>query len=434
MSRDALTKTILGYIDDHQKDVLNTLKQYINFKSINMEQLLKGEQSEIAECQKWVSGELERLGYFDKVDIYEEAEGRPNVVGLRKGNGNGRSLQFNCHSDVVRVSNEQEQQWTTLSPFDGGVQDGKVWGRGTSDMKAGGTAMIYAIKALAANGVKLKGDLLLSFVDGEESGRADIGIFTLLDRGYTADFNIMCEPTNMEHIYHKTKGEIYFDIKIMGESTHICNRYRTIWPQKNKEDQVGVNAIDKMVRLINALNELERSWGMEYNDPSMDPGATTVTVSMIKGGESFSAQAGECEMTIASMFAPQLSVADVRKQLMDTIDYVSDHDYWLKNHRPEVKVPFPPKEPLNVKQDDEAVRVLADSYEHILGKAPAIGPGFFVGDANYLFEKGQKCVYFGPGNANFGVHGTDEFVPVDHVINATKVYATMAINWCDVSE
>jgi len=430
MDKNKMTKEVDRYIEDHREDILTTLKKYINFRSINTEQLLEGEGTEIVECQKWISSELEKIGYFDKIDYYEKEKGRPNVVGVKKGNGDGRSLMFNTHSDVVTVSEEQKEQWTTLAPFDGGVEDGKVWGRGTSDMKAGGTAMIYAARALADLNLKLKGDLLLSFVDGEESGRADIGIFTLLDKGYSADFSIMGEPTNLEHIYHKTKGEIYLDIKIQGDSTHICNRYKTIWPQKTKEDQVGVNAIDKMVKLINAFNELERSWGLDYYDPSMDPGSTTVTVSMIKGGESFSAQAGECEMTIASMFAPQLSVADIKKQLMDTIDYISHHDHWLKNHRPEVKLPFPPKEPLNVDKNDEAVKSLSGSYEEVLGSPPKVGPGFFVGDANYLFEKGQRCVYFGPGNANFGIHGTNEYVPVEQVIDAAKVYAVMAINWC----
>ncbi len=430
MDKNKMAKAVDRYIEDHQKDILTTLKKYISFRSINTEQLLEGEGTEIVECQKWISSKLEKIGYFDKIDYYEKEKGRPNVVGVKKGNGDGRSLMFNTHSDVVTVSEEQKEQWTTLAPFDGGVEDGKVWGRGTSDMKAGGTAMIYAARALADLHIKLKGDLLLSFVDGEESGRADIGIFTLLDKGYSADFSIMGEPTNLEHIYHKTKGEIYLDIKMQGDSTHICNRYKTIWPQKTKEDQVGVNAIDKMVKLINAFNELERSWGLDYYDPSMDPGSTTVTVSMIKGGESFSAQAGECEMTIASMFAPQLSVADIKKQLMDTIDYISDHDHWLKNHRPEVKLPFPPKEPLNVDKNDEAVKSLSASYQQVLERPPKVGPGFFVGDANYLFEKGQKCVYFGPGNANFGIHGTNEYVPVEQVINAAKVYAVMAINWC----
>lgn len=83
-------------------------------------------------------------------------------------------------------------------------------------MKVGGTAMLHVAKTLAAHDVQLKADLLLSFVHGEKSGRADIGVFILLDRGYTSDFSIMAEPTNPEHIYHKTKGEIYFDIKITG--------------------------------------------------------------------------------------------------------------------------------------------------------------------------------------------------------------------------
>lgn len=432
MDEKKVLKEIYDYIDDHRDDILKTLKEYINFRSVNTEQLQDGETTEMVACQKWVSQELEKTGYFGKVEYYEKAEGRPNVVGKRKGNGNGRSLHFNAHTDVVTVSQEQAAQWTMLSPFDGGVKDEKVWGRGASDMKAGGTAMLHAAKALAAHDVQLKGDLLMSFVDGEESGRADIGIFTLLDRGYTSDFSIMAEPTNLEHIYHKTKGEIYFNIKIRGDSTHICNRYKTIWPQRNKEDQVGVNAIDKMVKIINALSELERSWGLEYNDPSLDPGATTVTVSMIKGGESFSAQAGECEMTIASMFAPQLSIKDIKEQLMNTIDYISNHDHWLKNHRPEVKVPFPGKEPLNVSEKDAGIAVLANTYEQILGKPPKVGPGFFVGDANYFFEKGQKCIYFGPGNADFGIHGTNEYVPVEHVIGATKIYAAMAINWCEM--
>jgi acetylornithine deacetylase len=430
MDKEKLMKAVLDHIDDHQEDILRTLKEYISFRSVVTEQLQEGERSEIVECQRWISKELEKIGYFDRVDYYEKAEGRPNVVGVRKGSGGSNSLHFNAHSDVVRVTKEQENQWTKLSPFDGGVEDGKIWGRGSSDMKGGATAMIAAAKALAAHDVRLKGDLLLSFVDGEESGRADIGVFTLLERGYSADFTIMAEPTNLEHIYHKTKGEIYLDIKITGDSTHICNRYKTVWPQKRKEDQIGVNAIDKMVKLINAFNELERSWGIEYNDPSLDPGATTVTVSMIKGGESFSAQAGECEMTIASMFAPTLSVEEVKKQLTDTIDYIADHDHWLKNHRPEVRIPFPPKQPLNVRESDEGVSALARSYEQVLGKLPKIGPGFFVGDANYMFERGQKCIYFGPGDASFGVHGTDEYIPVDHVINAAKIYASMAMNWC----
>jgi acetylornithine deacetylase len=427
---DSLAKKIHEYIDSQKDEILATLKRYIGFRSINKEQLLEGEKTEIVECQRWLENEMKRMGYFDKVDFYELEKGRPNVVGVKRGSGGGRSLLFNTHSDVVTVSEEQKRKWTMLSPFDGGVKDGKAWGRGATDMKGGGVASLFAVKAIQALGVKLKGDLLLTFVDGEESGRAEIGIWSLIGKGYKTDFAVFCEPTNFENIYNKSKGEIYFDIKVKGESTHICNRYKTVWPQKSKKEQIGVNAIDKMVKIINALTELERSWGLDYYDPELEPGTTTVTVSMIRGGESFSAQAGECEMTIASMFDPALTVDEVRGQLMGTIDYVASHDHWLKDHRPEVKLPFPAKVPLKVPRDSDAIKTLVGAFEAITGKAPNVRPSPFVGDVNYLFEKGVSGVNWGPGDLNMGIHGANEYVPVEQVLQAAKAYAMAAASWC----
>jgi acetylornithine deacetylase len=433
MSKEKVIEEVAAYIDSEKEQLLSTLKQYINYRSINKEQLLEGEKTEIAECQGWLADEMQKTGYFDKVDLYELEEGRPNVVGVKEGSDGGRSLLFNTHSDVVTVSEEQMRDWTQLSPFDGGVKDGKVWGRGATDMKAGGTAELFVAKALKSLGVRLKGDLLITYVDGEESGRAEIGIWSLLDRGYTADFAIMCEPTNL-NIYNKSKGEIYYHIKTRGVSTHICNRYKTVWPQTKKEDQIGINAIDKMVRLINAFSELERSWGLDYHDPSLDPGATTLTISQIKGGESFSTQAGECEMMIACMISPQTTVEDIKKQIIDTIDYVATHDYWLKDHRPEYKLPFPPKVPLNIGADEDSIKTLVSSFEQIMGSKAVVSPSPFVGDVNYLFEKGIKGVNWGPGDLSMGIHGANEYVPVDQVVAAAKLYAVTAINWCGIAE
>jgi len=432
MKDEKVIEDVISYIDSEKDNILKTIKTYINYKSINKEQLVEGEETEIVECQKWLKDELEKMNYFDRVDYYELEKGRPNVVGMKKGDGKGRSLLLNTHSDVVTVSEEQRKNWKVLSPFDGGVKDGKVWGRGATDMKGGGTAMLYAAKAIKALGLILRGDLLITYVDGEESGRAEIGVWSLPEKGYTADFAIFCEPTNLD-IYNKSKGEIYFNLRIKGQSTHICNRYRTIWPQRKKEEQIGVNAIDKMVKLINAFSELERSWGLDYYDPSLDPGSTTLTVSMIRGGESFSAQAGECEMTIASMFAPQLTVEDIKGQIIDTIDYISTHDHWLKNNRPEYKIPFPPKVPLNVSAEDDTIITMTKAYEQVTGKKLRIKPSPFVGDVNYLFEKGVKGVNWGPGDLSMGIHGANEYVPVEQILDAAKIYAAAIVNWCCLS-
>lgn len=428
MNRQALLEKASRTIDAQRENILATLKRYIKFKSINHEQLLEGERSEIKECQEWLRGEIQKTGWFDKVDIYEVQKGRPNVAAVKKGSGGGRSLLLNGHSDVVRVSEEQRKTWTGPGPFDGGVQDGKVWGRGAADMKGGNTALLYAVKAVSELDIGLKGDLLLSYADGEESGRADIGIWSLLERGYTADCAIMAEPTQLE-VYNKTRGEIYFDIDIEGKSTHICNRYLTLWPQKSAAEQVGVNAIDKMVKILEAFRELERSWGLTYYDEDFGPGTTTLAVSMVRAGESFSAQAGEGRISIASMFDPKATVEEIRGQIVQAIEAVADQDHWLKDHRPRYSIPFPPKVPINIPADDPFIQTLRRSYREVRGREATLRPGPFVGDANYMFEKGVKSIYFGPGDIG-RCHGTNEYIEVGEMLEAAKIYAAMILNWC----
>jgi acetylornithine deacetylase/succinyl-diaminopimelate desuccinylase-like protein len=132
------------------------------------------------------------------------------------------------------------------------------------------------------------------------------------------------------------------------------------------------------------------------------------------------------------LFAPGLSVEDIKQQIIATIDYISDHDYWLKNHRPQYEVQFLPKVPLNVSNDEEAVRTMMHSYEQIMGVAPTLGFMPAVGDANYMFEKGVNCVNWGPGVGG-GAHGTNECIEINEIINAAKVYASVAINWCGMA-
>ena len=139
-------------------------------------------------------------------------------------------------------------------------------------------------------------------------------------------------------------------------------------------------------------------------------------------------------MMIASMISPQTTVDNIKKQIIDTIEYVAKHDHWLKDHMPEYRLPFPPKVPLNVPEDDATIQTMAVSYEQVMGVSPEIKPSPFVGDCNYMFEKGIKGIYWGPGDLSMGIHGTNEHVPVDQVINAAKMYAAAIVNWCGIAE
>jgi acetylornithine deacetylase len=186
-----------------------------------------------------------------------------------------------------------------------------------------------------------------------------------------------------------------------------------------------------MIKLINAFAELERPWGLTYYKPELDAGLTTLTVSMIRGGESFSSQADECSMTIASLFSPDLSVDEIRKQILATIQYIADHDHWLKDHRPEYELPFPPKVPLNVPNNDECIKTAISATDAVIGLQPQPRIMEGVGDANYMFEKGMKCVNWGPGEVGLA-HSTNEYVEVQEFIDAAKAYASTAVHWCGI--
>ena len=144
---------------------------------------------------------------------YEVATNRPNVVATRKGTGGGRSLIWAAHTDVVPVTPEQREVWVGSGPFSGEVIDGKLYGRGASDMKGAIAAYVMAARILRDEGVELQGDLILAQSPGEEAGRRDIGCNTVLERGHRADFAIFPEPSNFA-IYPTIKGELYFKLTV----------------------------------------------------------------------------------------------------------------------------------------------------------------------------------------------------------------------------
>lgn len=422
---------VLSLIDARREEIIDFLGDYIRHKSTNPD--LAGKPlNEEEECQKWLKGCFENFGFFKKIDYWEVEKGRPNIAAIWEGNGGGNSLLLNGHTDVVPVTDEHMKAWGEPGPWSGQVKDGKVWGRGASDMKGGGTALIMAVKMLHDAGIKLKGDVILSTVIGEESGKHEIGCDTLLTRGYSAPFAIISELTNLR-IYPVLKGEIYFQIKVKGKATHICNRNKcATQPLSYGEEVGGVSAIDKMWKIQQAILELERQWMVYRRHPMIPPGGQFISINTIKGGESFTSVPDSCEVTGSLLFNPGQTSAEIIAELKAAIDSVTQADYWLKDNPPEVVIPWENllKEPVDVPVSDPGCQTIIDSYREVMGKEPEVCFSPFVTDGNFLFPKGQKVVIFGPGDLDMGVHGVNEYVPVDQVINAVKVLAVMMINWC----
>jgi acetylornithine deacetylase len=428
---------VLGAIDARADEIVEFAAELIRQPSVNPDL----EPNELAErpAQTWLRDQFESAGAFDTVDLWEVAEGRPNVVAVRKGAGAGRSLTWAAHTDVVPVTPEQAEQWDGEGPFSGEVRDGKLLGRGASDMKGAIAAYTMATRILHDQGVMLSGDLILAQACGEESGRRDIGCNTILERGYRSDLAIFPEPSNF-HIYPTAKGELYFRLTVPGKSTHICNRNLVSQSLPHGVERPGVSAIDNMLRYQLALLELERQWLLWRTNPHVPPGGMFININTMHAGTSITSIPDSCDATGSLLFYPDLSAAEVMDEIRQTVDRVTAGDYWLREHPPALDLPLDAestapwvKEPVNMPFDHPGVTMIRDVVHAIDGEEPVIETSPFVCDANFWYPLGQPSLIFGVGDPSWGIHGTNEFLPVSDLIKATKMFAAVTMAWCGVA-
>lgn len=427
---------VMNQIDASNSELTEFLSRYVQFRSINPDMLTNRADTEMRQCHEWLRDELMRWGSFDEVKLAAVDPEEPNVVARRRGQGKGpgQALLFTGHTDVVPVTAEQAANWTTGTPFGGEVIDGKLWGRGASDMKGGNASFLWAIKSLADAGVQLNADVLAGCVAGEETGHHTIGVDVLDQAGYTAPFAVLTEPTALE-ICAATIGEFYFLIRVQGKSASLASRHLYVNPQPYGVPMAGVNAIDKMWKIQQALMHLDREWTLWQRHPLMAPGNMNMNFSRIHGGETYSAMAESCELTGSVLFNPSLRFDEVVAEFRKAIDGVVQVDYWLREHPPEITVPYilDNKEPINLSPEHPGSQALINAYRQVFGKEPVLTCETGTTDGNYVSARGQDIITFGPGYGSAGVHGPNEYIVVENLVKAAKVYALMAIEWCGVA-
>ena len=206
-----------------------------------------------------------------------EAEpGRRNLVGVRRGAGGGRSLALNGHVDTVAPVDPEG--WRIPTPWTAEVHDGRLYGLGTTDMKGSGAAMWAVAQALEAEGVRLAGDLQLHSVCGEELCGHELGTTAVIRAGYRTDGAIVTEPTSYPRpltVSTVAPSVLLLRIEVEGVATHAGNRPLVIRPG-GAGAAIGVNALEKIAKVLAALQELEQEWGLSKAHPGFGPGFFTI--------------------------------------------------------------------------------------------------------------------------------------------------------------
>ncbi len=423
-------EAVMSHADALAEDVVRLTQEFIRQRS----PAPKVGEVQVADAQRWLADRLEALGCFDEVECWEVEAGHPNVVAVRRGAGGGSALMFNGHTDVVPVTEEQQRVWTG-DPWSAEERDGRIWGRGASDMKGGIAAAISAVRLVDAAGVTLEGDVLLVANIGEEYVRPEIGVESVLARGYRAPLVISMEPTDLV-VCPVSVGWFMFRLVLTGRSIHPSARHLVIHPSHMLDGPPGVDAVALMRRFMDAFDGLNRRWGLYYHHPLAPPGLTNIGPISIQGGAPAAAVPEHCEATFVVVVAPGRRSQDIVAEVRRAVDAVCADDPWLTANPPELELPVLDPlvyEPTDVGTDDPRVEALLAAGRDALGESLELGCMTAPSDANIISTHGHPVLVCGPGGQAAGVHGANEYVEIENLLAATKLYAALMLRWCGCS-
>jgi acetylornithine deacetylase len=342
------------------------------------------------------------LAWGFRVDVRDAAPGRPNVVArIGSANAGGRSLMLNGHIDVVGV------EGMTHAPWDATVRDGRLYGRGSSDMKAGVAAMCAAAaRAARASGGALEGEIIVTAVVDEEY--SSLGTRALVADGVRADAAIVTEPTILT-IMPAHKGFLWVDVVVQGRAAHGSK-----W-------DVGVDAIRHAGLLLAALDALDAEL-LPSREHSL-LGRPSLHASTIDGGIGLSTYPDRCHFTIERRTIPGESSGAVMAEIEEAFARV-------RARRPDLDASVSlifEQPPSDVPVDAPIVRALDGALRACGEEVKVTGMSAWT-DAAILNEAGIPAVCFGPGDIGLA-HAAEEYVLIDEIERATLVLAALAMEW-----
>ncbi len=406
---------ILNEVDALADEVVSCAAELVRIPTVNP----PGEH--YADCAQAIGRHLERCGFALE---YVEATGRPentsahpriNVIGTRRGPSNSPVLHLNGHFDVVPAGDG----WS-VDPFGGIVRDGRLYGRGSCDMKAGLAAAIYAAEAVRRAGAHLRGTLEISgTVDEESGGLAGVGFLTASGRisKSRTDYVIIPEPLNVDRICIGHRGVYWFSVTTEGRIAHGSMPF------------LGVSAIDHMSRLLESMHKdlLPQLASRTTSVPVVPEAArhATLNVNAIQGGQPVDGiqtpcVADRCTAVFDRRFLLEEGFDAARAEVVALIEAVASRVPGFRYQIEDLLIVHPVRTP----DDSPVIRTVDRAIQTVLGRAATLvaSPGTY--DHKHVTRIGgiPHCIAYGPGILELA-HQPDEWCGIDDLVNSTKVLA-----------
>jgi succinyl-diaminopimelate desuccinylase len=410
---------VLRAVDELADEVVAFTSELVRIPTVNP----PGERYE--ECARLIGDRLKRGGLAVE---YLPAEGRPehtrshprlNVVGTRPGKAKGPVVHLNGHFDVVPAG----QGWT-VDPFGGSVRDGKIWGRGTGDMKAGLAAAVYAVEALRRAGAETAGALEVSGTVDEESG-GFAGMAFLAETGRIAkgrtDYVIIPEPLGVDRICIGHRGVWWFEVELRGRIAHGSMPF------------LGVSAIDHMGALLEAVRaELQPALAARRTAMPVVPeaaGRATLNVNAVVGGQAADGiqtpcVADRCRAIFDRRFLIEEGLDGARAEVASLLETLAARIPGFQYELKDLMIVHPVRTP----DGSPLVAALGRAIADVRGREAALiaSPGTYDQKHVARIAGVEHCVAYGPGILELA-HQPDEWCGVDDLVDSTKVLALAAL-------
>jgi acetylornithine deacetylase len=385
---------------------LQLLKDLIAVDSINPS-LVPGAAGEAA-VARTIAEAMRGIGLM--VETQDAAPGRPNVVGTLEGRQPGRSLMLCGHIDTVGVTGMK-------APFDPVERDGRIYGRGSQDMKSGVAAMIDVARVIAESGGLAAGRIVIACVADEE--HASVGADALVTR-WRADGAVVTEPTDLQvAIAHK--GFEWVEVETEGRAAH------------GSRPREGRDAIRLMGRVLQGLDEIDR--GLQKKSPHALLGTASLHASLIEGGRELSSYPDRCHLQMERRTIPGEAPGTASTEVDDLLTRLRADDPDFKATSREMFA----RSPYEIAADHELPRAMLRAFGTLAPSQPRtlapphprtlapIGMSFWT-DAAILGDAGIPSILFGPTGA--GLHSIEEWVDTASVLKCRDALVALARDWC----
>lgn len=395
-------------------DPIATLQAAIRHASVT------GEEAGFA---AYLAGVLREIGVEPVVG--EFLPGRPNVWGIKHGQGGGRRLLVVGHTDVVHARGWRER-WSGTEredPFGAAIVDGDIWGRGAADLKAGICAAIEALRMLDAAGERLAGDVVLAFVGDEESGEPGMGVSAGM-KAFAArlasgevprpEMAIYVEPTTLD-IYPAQIGFFICDVEVTGRTAYF-----------GVPDQ-GVDALKATHAVLAAL--WAHSADLEGRGSHHLIGRSFLLVTSIEGG-GLIAVPGDCRLSLIRKLRPGEDLSAAREELEAVVRAaVADTAVTVSFGYPAGRDHPVGGEAFEVDPQDAGIRLLQDVVRRHRPDRGRIAGAPFWSEGSFLHALGIPTVYFAPGDIGI-CHTLEERVPVAEYLTGIAALAEFIVRFC----